>query len=89
MLEQEADIVSSLEVLLTTTIGERVMLPDFGCNLQDLVFESLDTTMKTLMADRIKTALLYYESRIDAESITLDDSRELEGVVCVELRGMT
>ena len=31
------------------------MRPDFGCNLDDLLFESLDTTLKTLMADRITT----------------------------------
>jgi len=85
MLEQEADIVSSLEVLLTTVPGERVMSPGFGCNLQELVFESLDTTLKTLMADLVRTAILYYEPRIDVEDVTLDDSRELEGVVLIEI----
>lgn len=85
MLEQEADIASSLEILLTTVPGERVMSPDFGCNLQELVFESLDTTLKTLMADKIETAILYYEPRIDVEEVILDDSRELEGVVLIEI----
>ena len=33
MLEGEADIVSSLQVLLSTIQGERVMLPQYGCNL--------------------------------------------------------
>ena len=38
MLEEEADIASSLEILLTTMPGERVMLPQYGCNLEELVF---------------------------------------------------
>lgn len=38
MLEQEADIASSLEVLLSTMRGERVMLPQYGCNLEELLF---------------------------------------------------
>jgi phage baseplate assembly protein W len=85
MLEQEADIVSSLEVLLSTALGERVMLPQYGCNLEELVFESLDTRMKTLMADKVESAILYNEPRIELENVRLDDNRELEGVVLIEV----
>jgi phage baseplate assembly protein W len=85
MLEHEADIASSLEILLTTIRGERVMLPQYGCNLEELVFESLDTRLKTLMVDKIETAILYHEPRIKVESVRLDDSRELEGVVLIEV----
>jgi hypothetical protein len=85
MLEQEADIASSLEILLSTAQGERVMLPQYGCNLEELVFESLDTRMKTLMADKVESAILYHEPRIELESVRLDESRELEGVVLIEV----
>src|SRR5688572_28455194 len=86
MLEAEADIASSLEILLSTSPGERVMQPLYGCNLSVLVFDSLDTRMKTLMDDKVESAILYFESRIDLESVKLDDSRENEGVV---LTGIT
>ena len=85
MLEEEADIASSLEILFSTATGERVMLPEYGCNLDELVFESLDTRMKTLMADKVENAILYHEPRIDLERVRLDDSRELEGVVLIEI----
>ena len=85
MLEQEADIASSLEILLSTIPGERVMLPQYGCNLEELVFESLDTRMKTLMADKVESAILYHEPRIELEKVQLDDSREQEGVVLIEI----
>jgi phage baseplate assembly protein W len=85
MVEQDADIASSLEVLLGTTQGERVMLPQYGCNMNELVFESLDTRMKTLMADKIESAILYHEPRIELEKVRLGDSRELEGVVLIEI----
>ena len=85
MLEEEADIASSLEVLLTTSQGERVMLPQYGCNLDELVFESLDTRMKTLTADKVESAILYHEPRIELEKVQLDDSRELEGVVLIDV----
>lgn len=85
MLEQEADIASSLEVLLSTAQGERIMQPQYGCNLEELVFESLDTRMKTLMADKVESAILYHEPRIELEKVYLDESRELEGVVLIEI----
>ena len=83
MLSDEADIQSSLEVLLSTRRGERVMQHKYGCNLDEMVFEPLTTTFKTYIQDMIKTAILYYEPRIDAKKIELDDSRESEGVVLV------
>jgi uncharacterized protein len=85
MLEHEADIASSLEVLLQTARGERVMLPQYGCNLDELIFESLDTRMKTLMTDKIESAILYHEPRIELEKVNLDESRELEGVILIEI----
>ena len=85
MLEDEADIVSSLEVLLSTAQGERVMLPQYGCNLDELLFENLDTRMKTLMADKVESAILYHEPRIELENVVLDESRELEGVVLINI----
>ena len=67
MLEHEADIVSSLHILLSTARGERIMVPQYGCNMDELVFENLDTRMRTLMADKIESAILYHEPRIDLE----------------------
>jgi uncharacterized protein len=85
MTEKVDDIVSSLEILMTTMPGERVMLPDYGCGMEDLIFESLDTRLKTLLADKIESTILYFEPRIEVENVELDSSRELEGVVLIEI----
>lgn len=85
MVQEEADVASSLEVLLSTRPGERVMQPLYGCNLSELLFESLDTRLKTLMADKVESSILYFEPRVLLERVRLDDSRELEGVVLIEV----
>jgi hypothetical protein len=85
MLEGEADIASSLEILLTTRPGERVMLPAYGCNLEELMFESLDTRIKTLMVDKVESAILYHEPRILLEQVRIDESLEHQGVVLIEI----
>jgi len=81
----EEDIRRSLEILLTTARGERVMLPEYGCNLEELLFEPINTGLQTLLFERINTAILYYEPRIETENIKLITDRVTEGVVLIEI----
>jgi phage baseplate assembly protein W len=67
----EEDVRQSLHILLTTRVGERIMQPRYGCNVERLLFEPLDTTLQTYMQDLIKTAILYYEPRIKLDSVSL------------------
>lgn len=85
MLEEEADVASSLEILLRTAPGERVMQPLYGCNLSELLFESLDARMKTLMVDKVESAILYFEPRIKVERIEMVEGTDSEGVVLIEI----
>lgn len=85
MLEREDDVASSLHLLLSTARGERIMVPQYGCNMDELVFENLDTRMRTLMADKIASAILYHEPRIDLERVEVnsDPAELLEGRVLI------
>lgn len=85
MLQDEADIKSSLEILLSTAIGERVMQPDYGCDLTDLLFEPFNTSLKTLMIDRVKTAITKYEARINLKRVDLLSDRLTEGFLVIEV----
>jgi phage baseplate assembly protein W len=73
------DIEESLNILLSTSLGERVMQPDYGCNLTDYIFDPLDSGMIGYLKDRVQNSILYYESRITVENInvTPGDSPDL------------
>ncbi len=85
MLLDEVEINSSLEILLNTAIGERIMLPRYGCDLRAFLFEPLTTTLKTLMSDKIKKAILYYEPRIIAHDVLINESAQLEGKISIKI----
>lgn len=85
LTDKVEDIEKSLQILLTTSIGERLMQPRYGCNMEDLLFESLDTATKTIITDRIKTAILFFEPRIEVKKIELNTQNELEGEITVEI----
>jgi uncharacterized protein len=74
MLEGDEDVRSSIEILLSTEIGERVLLPSFGWKRDRWLFESLTTTTATAIRKEIEDALVFFEPRID-----LDDVRLLPG----------
>lgn len=84
MLSNEDDIKSSLEILLSTRVGERLMQPKFGCALDELSFEPLTTTMKTYIQDLVETAILYYEPRIDIEKIELTEENT-QGLILISV----
>lgn len=79
MISNVEDINQSLNILLSTSLGERVMQPKYGCNLSDYLFESLSSSMIGYIKDRVESAILFYEPRIIAEKVevTEDDSFDL------------
>lgn len=79
MVENFEDIEQSLEILISTSLGERVMQPLYGCNLSDFQFEPLNNSMLGFLSNLIRKAILYHEPRIVVESveITPADSFEL------------
>lgn len=85
MVSEEEDIAQSLEVLLSTIPGERVMQPSFGCNLERMLFEPLTTSLITIMKDVIQTAVLYHEPRIEMKKININTTEVTNGVVLIEL----
>jgi len=84
MLSEEEDIQSSLEILRSTRVGERVMQPKYGCNMDRLLFEPLDTTLQAYMKDLIRTAILYFEPRIILNDVVLEPD-VLEGRILIKI----
>ncbi len=85
MISDEEDIESSLHVLLSTRLGERVMVPDYGCNLDELLFEGLTRTLITYVVELIETAILYHEPRIDVIKIDISETEPLEGKLIISI----
>ena len=83
MISNEDDIKSSLHILLTTRLGERVMVPEYGCNLEELLFENLNRTLITYVVELIKTAILYHEPRIDVQKVDISESDTNEGKLII------
>lgn len=82
--QYEEDIRESLNILLSTERGERVMRPDYGTNVRDLLFEPLDVSTATLVGEEIKKAILLNEPRVFVDSVDAIQE-ELNGYIEVKI----
>lgn len=85
MVSGEEDIRESLQILLATVPGERVMQPLYGCGLKLLVFEQISERVVTEIKDLIDRAVLFFEPRITLERIEVDDANVYEGFLNIHL----
>ncbi|MEJ2457618.1 MAG: GPW/gp25 family protein [Novosphingobium sp.] len=74
----DTDIRQSLWIILSTSLGERIMLATFGCDLMSKVFTALTTTTANEISTMVTRAIIEWEPRVTVESVTVTDS-ELDG----------
>ena len=85
MVSEEEDIRQSLYILLSTKQGERIMRPDYGSDVQSMIFEPIDVNTTTYLKESIRRAILYFEPRITLEQITVRQDDEEDGLLHVNL----
>ncbi len=85
MVSEDKDIQESLFILLATRPGERVMLPQYGCDTTSLIFETINTTSLTFLQRLIERAIKYYEPRITLESVNISTDEMLDGKLLIDI----
>lgn len=76
MSEYEEDIREAIRIILRTSVGERVMRPDFGSKLNEYVFERNDKTLFMAMQRDIAEAIVIWEPRVQNVKVELVMDRE-------------
>ncbi len=81
----EEDIKEAIRIILGTAKGERIMRPDFGCGIHELVFAPINTTTITQVENNVREALIKYEPRIDVLRVEVSSERSDEGQLLVSI----
>lgn len=82
MVSGEEDVWQSLQILFSTSLKERRITPDYGCNLEDFVFKPLNISLLSLLEEMVREAIVLYEPRIKLNDLRLE-TNDLEG--CLEI----
>src|SRR6476659_7538467 len=76
MLNGEELIKNSLDVLFATNLGDRVMQPDYGSELDHFLFENMSKSIITYMQARISDAILFGEPRIIVNNVEIEQDED-------------
>jgi uncharacterized protein len=79
LVAYEEDIKQSIRIILSTAKGERVMRPDFGCGIHELVFGAINTALISQIERDVMEALRQYEARIEVDQVSVDQRFISEG----------
>lgn len=79
MTSDEQDIEASLKILFGTALGERFLVPKYGLDMREVLFEPMSTTLRTFLKDRVRTAILIYEPRINLLALEIESPDPHDG----------
>lgn len=85
MSQYEEDIKEAIWIILGTAKGERVMRPDFGCGIHDLVFAPINTTTVTLVENSVRESLTMWEPRIELTKVEASAEHVNDGKLIVSI----
>jgi phage baseplate assembly protein W len=78
-------IDASIRMALITAPGERVMRPQFGCRIWNLLFEPINANTLGLMAEAVRDAISQWEPRVDLEDVDLQSDPDNPSRVVINL----
>ena len=81
----EQRIEESIYLILSTAKGERVMLPEFGCGIHDLVFAPNNTATLTVVVQTVREVLVAYEPRIDVLDVNAETAPEQPNLLLIRI----
>ena len=85
MSRYETDIKEAIWIILSTSKGERVMRPDFGCGIHDFVFAPINTTTTGMIETSVREALTLWEPRAELIDVDVSTDRADEGKLRISI----
>ena len=83
--EGEQKIQESMQLILGTEKGERVMRPEFGCDIHKFTFAVINTSTRTMIQSAVREALVLFEPRIEVINVTTSTERLEQGELSIHV----
>ncbi len=69
-------IQDAIWIVLSTSLGERLMRPNFGAGIHDYVFQSNSDVVRTQLRTAVNDALLRWEARIEVKDVIVQEGTQ-------------
>jgi uncharacterized protein len=75
----------SIQIILGTEPGERIMRPTFGCGLRRYIMKPNTPATRALIQNDVESALAAFEPRIVLKTVAVDPSDEEPSLVLIQI----
>jgi phage baseplate assembly protein W len=81
----EDNISEAINIILGTAIGERLMRPDFGCRIHDLIFHPVNPNTCALASISVREAITKWEPRVEEVQVYVYPDPTAENAILVNI----
>lgn len=82
----EDSVSQAVKLILGTAVGERVMRPDFGCRIHDLVFHPVNPNTCSMVTLYTREALTKWEPRIEDVQVKAYPDPTQENTILINIQ---
>lgn len=79
------DLDRSIALVLMTAPGERLMRPEFGCKIWDLLFEPVTANLLGLMSEMVRQAIAQWEPRVSVYGVKSEPDPDDNAVIRIHI----
>jgi uncharacterized protein len=81
----EDNISEAIKIILGTAIGERLMRPEFGCRIHDLIFHPVNPNTCALASISVREAITKWEPRVEEVQVYVYPDPTAENAILVNI----
>ena len=85
LTQERSELEQAIHIILTTSPGERVMRPTFGCRLQDIVFDPNNSHTAARARRYVEEALGMWEPRINVMRVDVHPDTDEANCLIIEI----
>lgn len=85
MVQDDTDIRQAIQIIIMTIPGERVMRPDFGCQIHELIFHPANWQTAQVAERYVREAIEMWEPRITLNTVLVTPSNDEYGALIIEI----
>ena len=83
LVKQHQEIEEAIQIVLSTPKGQRVMRPEFGCRIHELLWAPINIDTMTAARHYVEEALAWWEPRIDVTNVEVSPDPYMDGCMVI------
>ena len=74
-------VITSIDNILRTSQNERVLLPEFGCNIESMLFDNMNSALMNFMSREIRDSIERWDNRVIVSEVDFSSNPDSNSIL--------